>query len=302
MKPLSLHNSPAWPAMVFFILGLLFSCERNDHATVLVKLNGYSITRQDFEQKINEYQLNLDVLGSEEKQALKKMLIHELIEETALILEAKKRGLDVNQQEINAQKESMPASLKEEGLEIEQINEKIKRFLLLTKVQQAITQDISPPSVAQLKVFYKNNKKKFEQKKQYMLEMLESKYEQEAVNAYKKLGEEGFESLQVDMDVLDIRYTPARWYEIDLLPKAIVQYLRSAKKDSISSIIKSDYGYHIVKLIKVRPAYIPSFEHVKDEINALLLEKKKEKVLLEWKQNFFSQTKIERNYALIEKI
>lgn len=291
---------------IFALFGLMvafiIACDRADHANVLVKLNGYSITRQDFEQKIKEYQLNLDVLGQEEKQSLKKILIHELIEETALLLEAKKRGLQISQQEVDAQKEYKHLSLEDEGLSDKEVHQKIERFLLIAKVQQEIAKEVSPPSMAQLKLFYKNNKKNFEQKKQYMLEMLESKYEQEAVNAYKKLGEEGFESLQVNMDVLDIRYTPAKWYEIDLLPEEIVKYLKGAKTDSISSIIKSAYGYHIVKLIKVRPAYIPSFELVKDEINALLLEKKKEKVLLEWKQNFFSQTKIERNYALIEQI
>ncbi|HMQ11211.1 MAG TPA: peptidyl-prolyl cis-trans isomerase [Oligoflexia bacterium] len=298
----TLYKNSLFILAICFVINISASCDRADRENILVKLNGYSITRQDFEQKLNEYQLNLDVLGLEEKKSLKKMLIHELIEEAALLLEAKKRGLKVSQQEIDAQKEYKHISLKEEGMTAKQVDEKIERFLLIAKVQQDIAKEVGPVSVAQQKLFYKNNKKNFEQKKQYMLEMLESKYEKEAVNAYKKLGEEGFESLQVNMDVLDVRYTPAKWYEIDLLPKEIVRYLKSAKIDSISSILKSDYGYHIVKLIKVRSAYIPSFEHVKDEINALLLEEKKEKVLLEWKQNFFSQTKIERNYALIEKI
>ena len=71
----------------------------------------------------------------------------------------------------------------------------------------------------------------------------------------------------------------------------------SLKKDEVSEIIKSEYGYHIIKLTDKNQGQTP-FEEVKGDIIQIL----KEQALTKNIENIISKAKVEKKTDVLNKI
>ena len=64
------------------------------------------------------------------------------------------------------------------------------------------------------------------------------------------------------------------WFEQGVMDPAFDEALFGLQKDQVSSIVKSEFGYHIIKLLDLQASQATAFENVKAKIVAQLQEKK----------------------------
>jgi len=64
------------------------------------------------------------------------------------------------------------------------------------------------------------------------------------------------------------------WFEQGVMDPAFDEALFSLEKDQVSSVVKSEFGYHIIKLLDVQASQATAFEDVKAKIVAQLQENK----------------------------
>ncbi|MBB1440582.1 SurA N-terminal domain-containing protein [Shewanella sp. SG41-4] len=64
------------------------------------------------------------------------------------------------------------------------------------------------------------------------------------------------------------------WFEQGVMDAAFDEALFGLQKDQVSSIVKSEFGYHIIKLLDLQASQATAFENVKAKIVAQLQEKK----------------------------
>ena len=78
--------------------------------------------------------------------------------------------------------------------------------------------------------------------------------------------------------------------------------IEDLKLKKTSSIIKTNFGYHIIRVMDKKPAHTAPLEEVKKRIVQNLLEQAKSDVLNQWKRTMFENIKVERNYGLFETL
>jgi parvulin-like peptidyl-prolyl isomerase len=61
------------------------------------------------------------------------------------------------------------------------------------------------------------------------------------------------------------------------LEKQFESVIFNLKKDEISDVIETDYGYHIFKVMDIKPESIVAYDNVKEQIKQLLLQDKAKK-------------------------
>jgi parvulin-like peptidyl-prolyl isomerase len=71
----------------------------------------------------------------------------------------------------------------------------------------------------------------------------------------------------------------------------------SLKKGVISQPIKSTYGYHVLRVLKITPGKTTPFGKVQDAIRASLLQQKKQDVMTKWVEDLNKKYKSKVSYA-----
>ncbi|HPP87498.1 MAG TPA: peptidylprolyl isomerase, partial [bacterium] len=77
-----------------------------------------------------------------------------------------------------------------------------------------------------------------------------------------------------------IGYLEVKGNENDTITKTIVKL----KENELSEIVKSERGYHILKVSEIKPSYTDAFDKVKDRLKLMyLLDKHKQNAKIEYK-------------------
>jgi peptidyl-prolyl cis-trans isomerase C len=66
----------------------------------------------------------------------------------------------------------------------------------------------------------------------------------------------------------------------------------SLKEGEVSGIVKTNFGYHIIKVTGKRPAGVRSFDEVKEQIKSTLLPTKQQEVFQKMKDELKKTSKI----------
>ncbi|WP_137221575.1 SurA N-terminal domain-containing protein [Shewanella sp. MEBiC00475] len=98
----------------------------------------------------------------------------------------------------------------------------------------------------------------------------------EAIEAKLTAGEDFAEVAKTDSDDKLSAQQGGKldWFEQGVMDPAFDEALFGLQKDQVSSIVKSDFGYHIIKLLDLQASQATAFEDVKAKIVAQLQEKK----------------------------
>jgi len=67
----------------------------------------------------------------------------------------------------------------------------------------------------------------------------------------------------------------------------------------VSDIVKTSYGYHIIKLTGRKPAHTPTLDEVKDQVRNDYIQEKKSEVVADWYKKLYSNSDIEIELPLV---
>ncbi len=213
------------------------------------------------------------------KEKLRREVLEQWIEDTVIGLEAKKYGIKVSEEEVDAfLKEEL--SEKRGNLTPEE-REKLKDRLKKIKFVQFIVRERVVISEEELKSAYQEFVKNYDPTPKYKLEVLVIKEELLVKELYESaLRGKPFQELwQKNVELTQYLNETFKEEELD---QQLREEIKKLKPGEVLDPIKRGEGYHLIRLVKKEEGLPPSFEEVKKELYEELFQRKAREYLEKW--------------------
>ena len=244
-------------------------------AKVLATVNGVNITSDDFDREVKalpEYIRAMADTPQGKKEMLDTLVMRELI-----LQQAAKDGVD-----------------KSKDVE-EKMAELKKRIIVDTYLKKKVETN-AKISDEELKSFYEKNLDKFKADEQVRASHILVKTEQEAKDILAQLkGGAKFEELAraKSVDSSASKGGDLGWFGKGNMVPVFEKTAFGLKEGETSGIVKSEFGYHIIKLTGKRSAGTRPLEEVKEQIRAALAPQKQQQAFMQLKEELRKGAKIE---------
>lgn len=248
--------------------------ESKKESPVLAEVNNGSITVGDFERELKNLPDYLKAMADTpqgRKEMLDTMVIRELI-----LQQASKDGLD-------------------KGQELEEKLQDLKKRLVVESFLKKKVESESKVSDEDMKKFYDQNKDKFKTGEQMKASHILLKSEKEAKDILAQINAGGnFEELakKNSADSSAAKGGDLGWFGQGSMVPAFEKAAMALKEGQVSPVVKSDFGFHIIKLTGKRPAGIRPFDEVKEQIKGAIMPTKQQEVFQKIKDELKKTAKI----------
>jgi len=241
--------------------------------TILSSFNGQTITLGEFNQLWDQIPENNKL------QLTKRNVLDQIISEKLLIQEAKNRGLEQDKDVL------------------EQIKNTTEQILVQSLIEKEIIGKVKVDDQEAL-TYYEENKDNFITKEQVYLYNILVETEEVAKDILEKLKAGGdFIEIAKEKSTGPSAAQGGNLGYIskgDLIPE-IENDVFALEIGNISDIIKSQYGFHILKVTDKKPEVLKTFEEVKEEIVQTLLPTKQKEAFDNLLEELKSKVTIEIN-------
>lgn len=248
---------------------------------ILAKVNDQVITVSQFENRISKLPAHYQDAVSKNK----KVFLDELITDMILYEEAKKKKLDRDE-------------------EVAEIIEEAKRKIMIARLLQDEISDKIEITDEEIEVFYEANKAKFMDPEILRASHILVKTEDEAKRIKQELAR------SADFAELAKKYSIDPTAKIggdvgefkggDLVP-VFEEACFELDVGQVSDIVKTKFGYHVIKLTERKGPELKSLEEIKDGIRGILRQRKRKEVFNKLVRKLREKAKIEINERLLEK-
>ena len=248
--------------------------EAKKEGQVMAEINGATITTGEFNREVKnlpEYLRAMADSAQGRKEMLDTMVIRELI-----LQQATKDGID----------KSAEVADKLEDLK--------KRLIVETYLKKKVEAE-AQVSDADLKKFYEQNKDKFKSGDQIKASHILVKTEKEAKDVLAQLkGGGSFEELakKFSIDSSAAKGGDLGWFGKGTMVPAFEKAALALKEGQVSDVVKSDFGFHVIKLTGKRAAGVRPLEEVKDQIKGAIMPSKQQEVFQKVKEELKKNAKI----------
>lgn len=244
-------------------------------AKVLATVNGTKITSVDFNREVNALPEYIRAMADTPQG--KKEMIDTLVMRELILQQAAKDGID-------------------KGKEIEEKLAELKKRIIVDTYLKKKVEEQSKISDEELKKFYEQNLDKFKAGEQVRASHILVKSEAEARAVLEQLKQGGaFETLakSKSVDASAAKGGDLGWFGKGNMVPAFEKAAFALQEGQLSGIVKSDFGYHIIKLTGKRGAGVRPFDEVKDQIKAAIMPQKQQQVFMQLKEDLKKGAKIE---------
>ncbi len=253
--------------------------------------------------------------SAEERVALSQAFLEQLIEQKMLLQEVARLKIIVTEKELEDRiaqyraemnEQAFLTLLTEQGLSLESLQESTRTALLIKKLLNRLPAEsgeaLSIPEDA-VKAYYEQHHERWQIDVELKLRQIIVKTQEEAEALYLSILEGAdFDEIAEthskqsqpgeggDLGYLQQGETPI---EFDPLFQLAV--------GKISRVIKTPFGYHIVKVEDRRESRLLSYESVREKIYKVLLEQRRETAYAKWMSNLKDRTEVRINEELLKK-
>ena len=248
---------------------------KKDTTPVLALVNGTAITQKQFENELKNLPPQLQPMAQSpdgRRELLESMIIKEIVYQ-----DAQKQGI-----------EKTPEFT-------ERMDEVKKKLLVELDLKKKLEAEIKLTD-DELKKVYEQYKEKFKTDEQIRASHILVKDEKTAqdVEAQLKKGA-NFADLakKYSTDSTAAKGGDLGWFDKGKMVPEFDKAAFALKDGETSGIVKTNFGYHIIKVIGRRPAGYAPFEEVKEQIKAAILPTKQQEVFQKIKADIKKDAKIE---------
>jgi peptidyl-prolyl cis-trans isomerase C len=269
-------------------LGVLgWGCEKKEVAEedkVLARVGDETITLKDFEDEINRMPPHMRRRMARVEQ--KKKQLERLIEGKLMLQEAEWQGL-ADDPTITAQVENY------------------RSRLVAQKLLGSVKKGVSPVTEEDIKEHFEKNRAIYQTRKQIRARHILLKDEAEAKKVLKKAKAPGADFAALAKEYSQDRATKNKGGDLGYFsPGRMVRQFEDAafsleKPGEISDIVKSPFGYHIIKLEDKKAAEPKTLAQVKGEIRRKLTSERQNAAQEEFLEEIKSRTGVEVNEDLL---
>ena len=300
MKIILIIVIAAFGVSIFYGLGQYRSSQKT--TSYMAEINGVEISynqwQATFQNAISRYDnKTISSMDQSTINSLKNNILKQMINSELLFQQAKKEKVKISKNDIDSEidkikenfssPEEFDNALKANNITLNQLQDDIKKQLMINYVLGEAKNKINITEEELLEYFNKNKDSFFEPEKIHALHIIVNT-EEEANNILNKLKEGiiDFSELakQKSIDASAQNGGDLGFFTRGQMVKEFEDAAFSLKPGEISNVVKTEFGYHIIKLIEKKEAYNPTFEEAKENINNILKNQKE----IEATQNLIS--------------
>jgi len=238
----------------------------------------------------------------------RKTILNELIKFQLLTQAAKRLNIHITEEEINLKieeiKKGFPSfrlfkeTLYEQDISLADLKHGITWQILEEKITMSLAKNIKVTK-REINTYFKRNKKLFYQPKKVQALHILVRDKKLALSLHKKLlNGERFSSLAKKYSIDPLSKSnlgDLGFVEPDQMPLAFEKTLFKMRTGEISSVIKSELGYHIIKCGEIVKAHSIDPKENYVHIKKFLLSEKKRNLFQAWFDQAIDNAKIELN-------
>lgn len=278
---------------------------------------------------LNDYKDYPDETKAQLAKKLRKQALEFLIYNELVVLEAKKKGISVSDDEVNEEfdvfvknikggREKLDEIFKQYKITDAEFKSRMKKEILIKKTMAVICEPKSSLSDEEIKKIYETNKKDFTtpdqiRVSQIMLRFKDGETDKDKADKKKKL-EETIDKIKKGSDFAEsakeisegptaqnggdmgyfIRkkdYIPTT--KFPFLPEQIENVVFGLKKDELTGIIENESGYQVLKVTDFIPTKQAELSEVKQDIIDVHKDEQQTDIFTKWSENAAKNTPIE---------
>jgi peptidyl-prolyl cis-trans isomerase C len=314
------NANPASSFAGFLLIALaLTACTKADTEYLdkpVLTVNGQTLTAKEFSDRLSKKLRDYDAVTVKSEQILsinKEDVLREYMIETLTEQWAKKNAITVTDAEINSEVDKIRATypddlafrraLTSENISMDSWRNALRSTLIQKKVAETLRQQISPSTAKELESYYDSHKDDFKLPERIRLKQIVLDREENAELVQQELKKGGkFEELAKKFSIAPdaSQGGDTGWIEHGALEVFDTAFNLSIGK--MSGILKSPYGYHILRVGQKSKARHLSFNEAKDSIRASLLRQKEQTVYKSWLDSQVRAAKVHKDDSLIAGI
>ncbi len=281
----------------------------------IVQVNEHLLTTKDFANQLARRLKGLDAFSAKDPQIVrqaKESIINDFILKGLILDWARSQNISVADAAVDIAVDkyrsnypddlSFRRSLAQENLSFSEWREKLRYSLIEQASFKKINEKSRPPAEAEIRKYYETKKDLFKKKERVYLRqiLLDDLAKAELIKSSLKTK---------DFATLAQQYSKAPEAKaggvVGWIEKGSVDFFESTFSQSIgslSSIINSPYGYHIIKVEKKLPASIKSLDEARPQIIRALMAQKEQAEFVVWLDHQIRSSKVLKDYDLINAI
>lgn len=298
---------------------ILAACDKPDTpapapeaiSPTLLQVDGRSLSLDEFRQEFEQTLPAGQVLSDEERRALQRDFLIQIIDRELNLAEAQRLQISVTPQEVETafseHRRDYPDAefaemLAERKITPEGWKEELRKRLLLEKVVRQVVYDPLEVSDDEIAAYYESHRDDFDQPAQVRARQIvvASKEEGERLLGQLRRGEEfatlaAAHSLSPDAE----QGGDLGFFAKGDMPQEFDDTVFTLPVGRLSDLVKSEYGYHVFRVEERREAVQLTLEAVHEEIHDRLLSEKKDVAYQRWLQQLRAKAVIDVNGALL---
>ncbi len=235
-----------------------------------------------------------------------KEALENLVSQTLLKHEGQEMKIDVDPGKVDEQykglasrfpnEEQFRQAIQKQGFTDADVRRTIRDSLMLQQVIADTVKDVPAPTEPEMKKFYDENPKYFEQPEQVHAAHILLRVDPKATPEQKAEIRKKIEALRSDIENKKITFTDAAkqnsqdpgsapkggdlgFFGRDQMVKPFADAAFTAKPGTLSPVVETQFGYHLIQVIETRPPGKKDYESSKKDIAAFLDRKAKEQAL-----------------------
>lgn len=305
-------------AGLFLFLTLLTGCPSGapKYSTKpVVQVNDHSLSSREFATRLARRLKDLDAITAKDPTTIenaKNEIIKDFIVQSLIIDWVRSKDIKVSDADLDKEVERIRAgypddltfrrALAEQNLSFSEWRESLLYSLIEKAFFAKLGEKIKPPSAEEIKRYFEDNRDQFRKKERIYLRQI-------LVDEESKADLLKTESKTRDFAELARKYSKAPearngglvgWVEkgsVDFFDGAFSQNI-----GAVSGVVKSPFGYHLLKVEKKLPASSGTFDEARPEIVRALMAKREQSEFIAWLDGQIRSAKVLKDEETIRNI
>ena len=281
----------------------------------IVQVNEHTLTTKDFANQLARRLKDLDAFSAKDPQIVrqaKDSIINDFIIKGLTLDWARAQNISVADSLVDSTVDkyrsnypddlSFRRSLAQENLSFSEWREKLRYSLIEQASFKKMNEKSRPPTEAEIKKYYETKKDLFKKKERVFLRqiLVDDLAKAELIKTSVKTK---------DFATLAQQYSKAPEAKaggvVGWIEKGTVDFFDSTFSQSIGSvsgIINSPYGYHVIRVEKKLPASVKSLDEARPQIIRTLMAQKEQAEFVAWLDHQIRSSKVLKDYDLINAV
>jgi parvulin-like peptidyl-prolyl isomerase len=319
MRPVPTRPSSLLLALALGALGAA-GCNKppleEPDANVVATVNGEVLRRVDFEQELSRELASAEApeRTPEEIEPFKRVLVDSLVMRMLLLQEAKQQNLTITPEEVDRQMlrltgdyptDSFSDALAQGQLSLAELRARESQRLIIEKLFASHVYSRVGVTEEELRAYFSTHEAEYTEPEQVHAAQLvvkgldEAKRVQALLKSGKKFGDLARRySLSADAKVGgDLGFFPR-----GQMPPAFDEVVFNLRPGQVSEVVSTEYGYHLFKVIELKPGRKHDFTEVRGQVESRLVKLKQAAAQESFEKELREKAKIWVNEAALQAI